>query len=203
MDLLQRFSSTAKGEVLGIGGSVSSTTEGRIHSEVETETFNRKKTERILDTTARIFYPGPLYRDDKDENGVVVGRTLVQEGPIWLVDRPVSTIHTVTPVEQWGTWDARIILNIEDWAGNFGIMPDGKHDNVLEFAGFNDLESFMRRDLVLRHKWSTKLRLSDESKRGLDWLADEDNRKVGPVEWERIVVNDNVSALEPTIIDEP
>ena len=193
LDLLQRFSSSAKGEVLGIGGSVTSTTEAKAHSEIETETFNRKKTERVLDTSARICYPGPLYRDDKDEDGVVVGRTLVEEGPIWLVERPVSTIHTITPVEQWGIWDARIVLNIEDWAGNFGVMPGGKHDNVLEFAGFSDLQAFMRRDLVLRYKWSTKLKLSDESKRGLDWLADEDNRRVGPVEWEKIVVNDNVS----------
>ena len=74
-------------------------------------------------------------------------------------------------MEQWGVWDARIILNLEDWAGNFGIMPGGKHDNVLEFAGFDDLMAFMRRDLVLRYKWSTKLRLSDDSKRGLKWLA--------------------------------
>ena len=48
---------------------------------------------------------------------------LLQEGPIWIVERPVVTMHTVTPVEQWGVWDARIILNLEDWAGNYGILP--------------------------------------------------------------------------------
>ena len=53
---------------------------------------------------------------------------------------------------------------------------------------------------MLRYKWLPGLKLSDESKRGLDWLQDEGNRKVGPVEWERIRVNENVSALEPTII---
>ena len=38
----------------------------------------------------------------------------------------------------------------------------------------------MRRDLVLRYKWSTKLKLSDESKRGLDWLLPtNDNRQGG------------------------
>ena len=43
----------------------------------------------------------------------------------------------------------------------------------------------MRRDLVLRFKWSTKLRLSSEGKAALKWLEDEDNRRVGPVEWEK------------------
>ena len=87
-----------------------------------------------------------------------------------------------------------------DWAGNYGPMPKGEHDGKLEFSGFDELASFMHKDLVLRYKWLPGLKLSDESKRGLDWLQDEGNRKVGPVEWERIRVNENVSALEPTII---
>ena len=110
LDLVQSFSASAQGSISGIGGSVSSSTTASAHSEIETETFNKKRTEVILDTGARIFYPGPLYRDDKDENGVVIGRTLVEEGPIWLVERPVSTIHTITPITQWGIWDARIVL---------------------------------------------------------------------------------------------
>ena len=73
---------------------------------------------------------------------------------------------------------------------------------MLKFAGLNDLAAFMRRDLVLRFKWSNKLRLSSEGKAALKWLEDEDNRRVGPVEWERISVNENVSALEPSIVTE-
>ena len=139
----------------------------------------------------RLFYPGPI----RDADG-----RLVEEGPIWLVDRPVSTIHTVTPIVQWGIWDARIRLNIEDWAGYHSVMPKGEHWNILEFTGPDELAAFMQRDLVLRYKWSQKLKLSDESKRGLDWMLDKENRRVGPVEWERITVSENVSSLEPRIV---
>ena len=191
LDLIQRFSASAKGEVMGIGGSVSSSTEARAHSEVETEKFNRKKTETVIEDDVRVFYPGPI----RDEAG-----RIVEQGEVWLVERPVATIHTVTPITQWGTWDARIKLDLENWAGNYGPMPGGEHWNVLEFSGVSELISFMQGDLVLRYKWLPNLKLNDESKRGLDWLRDEKNRSVGPVEWERIRVNENVSALEPSII---
>ena len=79
-------------------------------------------------------------------------------------------------------------------------MPKGEHKNVLEFTGLDELAAFMQRDLVLRYKWSQNLKLSDQSKRGLDWLRDPENRRVGPVEWERITVSENVSALEPSIV---
>ena len=59
------------------------------------------------------------------------------------------------------------------------------------------LLSFMRKEQVLQYKWLPKLNLSDESKRGRDWLADEANRRVGPVYWNRVRVNENVAALEP------
>ena len=87
-----------------------------------------------------------------------------------------------------------------DWAGNYGPMPKGRHDSVLEFSGVNELISFMQGDLVLQYKWLPGLKLSDQSKRGLDWLRDEGNRMVGPVEWDQVRVNENVSELEPTII---
>ena len=74
----------------------------------------------MLDTTARICYPGPVYRDDYDADGRISGRTLVQEGEIWLVDRPIEVIHTVTPIEQEGVWDAALKLDLENWAGNYG-----------------------------------------------------------------------------------
>ena len=191
LDLIQRFSASAQGEIAGIGGSVSSSSEAHAHTEVETEKFNRKKTETIIEDNVRVFYPGPI----RDEAGRVI-----EEGEVWLVERPVATIHTVTPITQWGTWDARIELNLYDWAGNYGPMPKGSHANKLEFSGVSELIAFMEKSLVLRYKWLPDLKLSDESKRGLDWLRDERNRAVGPVEWERIRVNENVSALEPSII---
>ena len=202
LDLMQRFSASAQGEVLGIGGSVTSTTEARAHSEVKTNKYDRKKTETVLDTSARICYPGPVYRDDYDANGLLSGRTLVQEGEIWLVDRPIEVIHTVTPIEQEGTWDAAIKLDLENWAGNYGVLPDGEHWNVLEFANLNELLSFMRKELVLQYKWLPQLELSDESKSARDWLANESNRLVGPVYWNRIRVNENVAALEPTVLED-
>ena len=161
LDLIQKFSATAQGEVLGIGGSVSSSTEAHAHTEVETKQFSKTKKERVIDTTAHLQYPGPLYREDYetvvDEGGGeyrrVSGRTLVEEGPIWLIKCMVETVHTVKSITQTGIWDARIVLNIEDWAGNYGIMPDGEHSNELEFSGVDELISFMEGDLVLRYKW--------------------------------------------------
>ena len=197
LDLMQRFSATAQGEVLGIGGSVTSTTEVRAHTEVKTNKYDRQRRETTLDTSAHIRYPGPVYRQDLDEYGQVAGRTLVQEGEIWLVDRPIEVIHTVTPIEQEGTWDASIKLDLENWAGNYGPLPDGEHWNVLEFGNLTELLYFMRKELVLQYKWLRDLHLSDETKRGREWLADEGNRRVGPVYWNRIRVNENVAALEP------
>ena len=202
LDLMQRFSATAQGAVAGIGGSVTSTTEARAHSEVATNKYDRQKREVVLDASARICYPGPVYRDDFDANGQISGRTLVQEGEIWLVDKPIEVIHTVTPVEQEGIWDAGIKLNLENWAGYHGPMPSGEHWNILELGSLTELQNFMSKDLVLQYKWLTKLRLSDESKRGLEWLMNENKRRVGPVYWNRVRVNENVAALEPTVLEE-
>ena len=74
----------------------------------------------------------------------------------------------------------------------------------MEFAGFDDLMAFMRQgpgaEVQVEHQaLKTEPRLQERS---VKWLADESNREVGPVEWERIRVNDNVSsALEPTIVE--
>ena len=35
-------------------------------------------------------------------------------------------------------------------------MPNGEHDNILEFSGVSELISFMKGDLVLRYKWLPK-----------------------------------------------
>ena len=207
LDLIQRFSASAKGEVLGIGGSVTSSTEARAHTEVETEKFARNKQEKVVEDNVRIAYPGPiLYNEDVyDDNGSIINRkdTIAEPGNVWLIERPVATLHTITPITQHGLWDcAELVLDLENWTGERAgsVVPGGEHWNVLRFAGLHDLAAFMRRDLVLRFKWSNRLRLSDEGKRALRWLEDESNRRVGPVEWERITVNENVSALEPSII---
>ena len=71
---------------------------------------------------------------------------------------------------------------------------------MLKFNGLNELLAFMRRELVLQYPWSQKYRPSDKSKAGMKWLEDETNRHVGPVEWDRVTVNDNTGALEPSII---
>ena len=202
LDLMQRFSTTAQGEIAGIGGSVTSTTEARAHTEVATNKYDRKRREVVLDTSARICYPGPVYRDDYDAQGLLSGRTLVQEGEIWFVDRPIEVVHTVTPVEQEGTWDAAIKLDLENWAGNYGVLPDGEHWNVFEFANLSELMSFMHKEMVLQYKWLPNLKLSDESNRGLEWLEDVNNRMVGPVYWNRVRINENVAALEPTVLEE-
>ena len=172
---------------------MTSTTEARLHTEIETEKFNRKRTERIIEDDVTLEYPGPI----RDADG-----RIVEEGEIWLIKRSVQTIQTITPMTAYGIWDSPIRLNIEDWAGNYGIMPRGEHWNVLEFASMNELIAFMQRKLVLRWQWSDKLRLSAESRRGLKWLINEKNREVGPVEWDQVHVNENVGALEPSIVTE-
>ena len=202
LDLMQRFSTTAQAEVAGIGGSVTSTTEARAHTEVATNKYDRQRREVVLDASARICYPGPVYREDFDEDGLLSGRTLVQEGEIWFVDRPIEIVQTITPVQQDGIWDAGLKLDLENWAGNYGPMPDGEHWNVLEFGSLSELQSFMQKDLVLRYKWLPGLTLSDDSKRGLEWLSNTAKRLVGPVQWNRIRVNENVAALEPMVLEE-
>ena len=198
MDLIQRFSATAQGEILGIGGSVSSSTEAHGHTELETKQFSKTKKERVIDTTARLLYPGPLYRDDYEwvtdsagrEYQRVSGRTLVEEGPVWLIKCLVETVHTIKPIVQEEFGDALLRINIEDWAGNYGVMPDGEHDNVLEFANISELIAFMEGDLVLRYGWLPKLKLNREGMKALAWLKNENNRRVGPVEWNEVEVSD-------------
>ena len=80
-------------------------------------------------------------------------------------------------------------------------MPKGEHDNILEFASREELVSFLDHDLVLKYKWLPNLKLSDDTKRGREWLRDDTNFNVGPVEWEQVQVNENVAALEPQIVE--
>ena len=48
LDLMQRFSATAQGEIAGIGGSVTTTTEARAHTEVsEPNKYDLKKRREV------------------------------------------------------------------------------------------------------------------------------------------------------------
>ena len=57
----------------------------------------------------------------------MLAERLVEEGP-HLADRmPDRNRSTPSlPITEWGVWDSRIILNIEDWAGNYSVMPNGE-----------------------------------------------------------------------------
>ena len=192
LDVLAELTATAKGEVAGFGGSVTSHTSVQAHTELEVEKFNHKKTEKKIVDNVTIAYPGPVY----GENG-----RIVTEGDVWLIERPIVTLQAITPVTQWGIWDCgKIKLDLYDWSGNHSILPSGRHSNILEFNGLKELLDFMNRELVLQYRWSEKYRPSSKARAGMNWLADERNRYVGPVEWDRVRVNENTGSLEPTIV---
>ena len=151
LDLIQRFSASAKGEVLGIGGSVTSSTEAHAHTEVETEKFARTKQETILEDHVRIAYPGPI-RDDAGRHDRawrhLADRTASGDAAYHHADnaaRPCGTARRSC----W-TWRTGRV------SGAAACLPDGEHWNVLKFAGLHDLAAFMRKDLVLRYKWLPK-----------------------------------------------
>ena len=192
LDVLTELTVTAQGEVAGFGGSVTEHTSIQAHTELEVEKFNHKKTEKKIVDNVTIEYPGPV-RNDAGE--------IVTEGDVWLIERPVLTIQSITPVTQWGIWDCgTIILDLYDWSGNHSILPSGRHSNKLKFNGLSEVLDFMNRELVLQYRWSEKYRPSSKAKEGMAWLADEENRYVGPVEWDRVRVNENTGSLEPTIV---
>ena len=84
---------------------------------METKQFNRHKEEVVIDCSADLINTPARFSDD-------AGR-VIEEGNIWLIERFLEKIQFVTPITQWGIWDARIVLDIEDWAGNYGPMPKG------------------------------------------------------------------------------
>ena len=204
LDIMNQFSASAQGEIAGIGGSVSQTTSIQAHTEVETEKMNHTKKEKVIDDTTVLDYPGPvLYEaDETDDEGVFHREGSVKyEGEVWLIERPVVTLQTMTPMTQWGIWDcARLHLNIYDWAGNYGALPGGKHKNELVLNGLRELVDLMKGNLVLQYKWSAKYRPSKQVKAGIAWLEDEELRNVGPVEWDKVRLNEDVAALEPSIV---
>ena len=205
LDVLSELTVSAQGEIAGIGGSVSQHTSVSAHTELETEKFNHTKKEQVIKDTVTIEYPGPVLYEANvlAEDGTILHRQgdVEHPGDVWLIERPIMSIQTIQPVTQWGIWDVgKIRLDLYDWAGNRGIMPSGKHWNVLVFDGLNEILAFMRRELVLQYEWSVKYLPSDAAKAGMAWLADESNRHVGPVEWDRVTLNDNTGALEPSIV---
>ena len=205
LDIMNQFTASAKGEIAGIGGSVSSTSSVHAHTEVETEKFNRQKRERIIDDTSVLDYPGPVRWDDdvQADDGSTLHRkgSIRYSGEVWLIERPVLKLQTTTPMTQWGIWDCgRIHLNIYDWAGNYGALPSGKHKNKLTLNGFRELLDLMKGNLPLQYPWSAKYRPSKEVREGIKWLEDGDQRRVGPVEWDRVRLNEDVASLEPSIV---
>ena len=122
-------------------------------------------------------------------------------GEVWLVERPVLTLQTVTPVTQWGVWDCgRLILDLYDWAGYGGPLPSGAHKNVFTLNGLSELLDLMKGNLVLQYPWSDRYKPSKATREGMAWLKDEENRNVGPVEWDRVRLNEDVASIEPSIV---
>ena len=115
--------------MLGIGGSVQSSTEVHAHTEVETEKWGRTKQEMVLEDHVRIAYPGPILETiwsegTEDVPPRIVGERLVEPGNIWLIERPVATLHTITPITQHGLWDcAEVALDLENWTGETPRQP--------------------------------------------------------------------------------
>lgn len=208
LDIMHSLSASAQGEIAGIGGSVTQTSRVSAHTEVETEKMNHTKKERIIDDTTVLDYPGPvLYdADEFDDDSVLLHRkgSIQYEGEIWLIERPVLTLQTTTPVTQWGIWDcARLELNIYDWAGDYApYLPSGEHKNVLVLAGLSELLDLMKGNLPLQYKWSSRYKPSHATREGMAWLEDAENRRVGPVEWDRVRLIEDVAALEPSIVTE-
>ena len=205
LDIVNSFSASAQGEIAGIGGSVSNTQTISAHTELEVEKMNHVKKERIIDDTTELNYPGPVYYDEDvtDDDGKVIHRkgSIQYPGEIWLVERPVLTLQTTTPETQWGIWDcARLHLNVYDWAGNYGALPSGEHKNELVLNGLGELLDLMKGNLVLQYKWSAKYKPSKAATEAIKWLEDEENRRVGPVEWDRVRLIEDVASLEPSIV---
>ena len=103
---------------------------------------------------------------------------------------------------QWGIWDcARLHLNLYDWAGDRGgVLPGGEHKNELILNGLGDLLDLLKGNLVLQYPWSAKYKPSKAVREGIAWLENEDNRRVGPVEWDQYRINEDVAALDPSIV---
>ena len=205
LDIMSSFSASAQGSISGIGGSVSQSSSIHAHTEIETEKMNHVKKERIIDDTTVLDYPGPvLFEEDVfDEAGALLHRkgAVQYEGEIWLIERPVLKLQTSTPMKQWGIWDcARLHLNLYDWAGNYGALPGGEHKNELVLNGLGELLDLMKGNLVLQYKWSAGYKPNKAVREAIAWLEDEENRRVGPVEWDRVHLNEDVAAVEPSIV---
>ena len=98
-------------------------------------------------------------------------------------------------------WDcARLHLNVYDWAGNYGALPSGEHKNELVLNGLTELLDLMKGNLPLQYKWSAKYKPSRAVRDGMKWLEDTTHRNVGPVEWDRVRLNEDVASVEPSIV---
>ena len=205
LDIANSLTSSAQGEIAGIGGSVSHTSSIHAHTEVETEKFNHIKKEQIIEDITTLDYPGPILfeKDVFDEDGNLLHRkgSIQYDGEVWLIERPILKLQTTTPMTQWGIWDCgRLHLNLYDWSGKHSVLPSGEHKNEFVLNGLDELLDLMKGNLVLQYKWSAKYKPSKEVREAIAWLEDEENRKVGPVEWDKVRLNEDVASLEPSIV---
>ena len=138
-----------------------------------------------------IVRPGPILYDANvlSDDGTVLHRkgTIAEEGKIWLVecpvaDRPHRNAHC--SVGDVGCPYASSICTIGQAIA--GLCPRVNMTTCWSSAASMSCFRSCSRDLVLQYKWLPALKLSDQSKRGLDWLRNEKNRMVGPVEWDQV-----------------
>ena len=178
--IAQSLTATAQGEIMGFGGSVTTTSSATASTEVETEKFKHTKKESVIEDEVTLHY---------------------EKGRVWLIERPLVTLQTVTPVKKWGIWDcAEIRLDLYDWAGNRSIMPRGEHWNVLKFSSISELQQFLAKELILSYPWMEKFVPTDTMKRGIKWLKNDENRQVGPVEYDEVTVNEGTARMQLTDI---
>ena len=182
LDVLTELTVSAHGEIAGFGGSVTQRTSISAHSEIEAEQFNKQVTEEYVEDSVDLSeYP---------------------KGAVWLLERYIAKIQTVTPISQWGIWDCgEIVFNLYDWAGNNSVLPDGRHDHKYTFAGFAEFVDFLNGNLSLRYPFMDNYRPDRDVRAAIRWLENTANRQVGPVEWDRVSVNDDVAALVPTLLE--
>ena len=80
-------------------------------------------SEELDDASDADFPPRANFHPIKASGSYCIGREASNTRAIsGLIERPVLTLQTVTPMTQYGIWDcARLHLNLYDWAGNYGV----------------------------------------------------------------------------------
>ena len=79
-------------------------------------------------------------------------------------------------------------------------MPSGEHWNILKFSSISELKQFLAKELTLSYPWMEKFVPTDTMKRGIKWLKNDENRQVGPVEYDEVTVNEGTARMQLTDI---